>query len=103
MKRRVRKKLRIGEFMEDSFEVSARLMPELSDEDRCRVFDEFVDFLTEHGLQYGGLCDPTWDGVVELSGLGTATESHRASVNDWLQSHPLVESFQVGRLFDVWR
>ncbi len=102
MRRRLRKKLRIGEFREDGFAVAASLAAGQSTAKCDQVLDDFLDFLSHHGLQFGGQCGPTWDGIVERTRRGSALERHRAIVGDWLDTHPQVASFQIGPLFDAW-
>ena len=102
MKRRIRKKLRTGEFREYSFAVVAALAPSVTEEEACRTCDDFLEVLTKHGLCFGGLIFPSWDGIVAFVGRGSASELHPMVVRGWLCEQPPFESFQVGELVDAW-
>ncbi len=97
--RRLRKKLRIGEFQELGFEVTITLR-EGRDETRLTAFwDDFIrEALERNGLAYGG----GMSGFVTTVGLGSATEAHREAVLTWLRARPEVRAADVGPLIDAW-
>ena len=103
MKKRMRKKLYLGEFQEFGFEVQFRLPADLSEPDQEKFFDTFMDEAIErHGLMCGGGCGTDWDIFVTLADRGSATEKHRKLVEDWLGNSPLVSEVRIGPLVDSW-
>jgi len=100
MKRRLRKKLRLGEFREDCFEVQFRVNPSLE----CKVMAAFIEMIEVNGLQCGGGGKGgEWSGVVQGSGCRkSTTAADRAYVLEWLQAHPHIRDVLVGPLRDAW-
>lgn len=96
--RRLRKKLRVGEFQQFGFEVSFRLR-EVRDDQLVDFWDAFIlDAIERNGLAFGG----GTNGFVHPWGRGSANESHRELVRTWLTARPEVVSAQVGPLIDAW-
>ena len=102
MKKRLRKKLRRGEFQELGFEACVRFDAELSEEAWFAFWDRMVDFVEARGLAFGGggpLSD--WCVFVARSGRGSATDEDRAALREWLQKQPEVEEAALGDLVDA--
>lgn len=98
--RRQMKKLRIGEFRELGFTVSAELHRGLtSDEQEAFLSDLLDQLIGARGLDYGGGVDV---GFVSYLGRGSATEDDRAAVGSWLSARIEVRSVKVGPLQDAW-
>jgi hypothetical protein len=103
MRKRLRKKLRLGEFREFGFEVRFRLPADLDQAGQFAFFDSFIQEAIEgNGLVCGGRCGDAWDVFVTLGRRGTATEEHRTKVRCWLQEHSEVSGPVVGPLVDAW-
>ncbi|RLD61709.1 MAG: hypothetical protein DRJ05_02015 [Bacteroidetes bacterium] len=104
MKKRIRKKLHLGEFQEFGFEISFNLIPNLSDKQLDAFFDEFImDAVEKNSLFFGGGGNKQeWEGFLALNRRGSATEGHRANISKWLASNPKVVDFEVGKLIDAW-
>ena len=100
MKRRLRKKLRLGEFRQDCFEVQFRVDPSLDSE----VMGAFIEMIEANGLQCGGGGKPgEWSCVVQGPGSrGSTTAEDRACVLEWLQAPPDIMDVCVGPLCDAW-
>ncbi len=103
-KRRLRKKLRVGEFQELGFEVEIRFAP--GDEP---AFDDalyvWIDFVESRDWSFGGggsVEGRKLDGFIAKDGRGTLTEADRAAAEGWLKEASWVEGFQVGPLRDAW-
>ena len=94
MKKRLRKKRRLGEFREFGFEVEFT-----ADES---VLDEFIDMIEENNLQsgIGGL--ETWEGVVQGDWRQSVTEQQREIVRQWLMNHPKIQAVKAGEFVDMW-
>ena len=102
MKKRLRKKRRLGEFREDCFELTFEMSPTLNDVEIDLLTDAFIDMIESNKLQFGGGGSVRWSGVVQGPWRGSATESDRQAVLDWLDQHPDVLSAQAGPLRDAW-
>jgi uncharacterized protein YggL (DUF469 family) len=88
VKKRLRKKRRLGEFREDCFELTFEISPALSDAEIDALTDTFIDMIESNGLQFGGGGNRCWSGIVQGPYRGSATESERQTVIDWLEQHP---------------
>ncbi|MFD2061090.1 YggL 50S ribosome-binding family protein [Paraburkholderia solisilvae] len=102
--RRQRKKLRIGEFQELGFSVSAALRVPLDDSDRDALIDVLLDDCIErNGLLFGGGINEMLDGFVTSdTRRGSATEQQRQAVLVWLHARPEFDAVTVGPLTDAW-
>jgi len=98
--RRLRKKLRIGEFQEFGFELSVVFNSILNDGAESNFLDDLIDeVITPNGLSFGGGIDY---GYITLSKRGSATLEDIKSVSSWLDLRNEIKSFQVGALQDAW-
>ena len=104
MNKRLRKKLRRGEFQEFGFQVCFELVPEISAADRDRVWNRFLgEAIEANGLQLGGGGDLALEGFVTcVPGRGSVRDGHRVAVREWLAGHPLVCRVDVGEYADAW-
>ena len=103
MRKRLRKKLRLGEFQEMGFPVRFRIEGDLTRAGQDAFFDSFISEAIEgNGLMCGGACGATWDVFVTRHGRGSATEDDRRNVQRWLTTQPRVRDINVGTLMDAW-
>ena len=102
MKKRLRKKRRLGEFREDCFELIFEMSPTLNRDQLDSVTDAFIDMIESNHLQFGGGGNGRWTGIVQGAFRKSATESDRQTVLDWLNQHPDVLHAQAGPLRDAW-
>lgn len=106
MKKRLRKKKRLGEFREFGFNVHFQYrMPEQDGEaflDDC--LDRLIAKIEEMDLGIGGGVTPEGraEFFVERLGRGTVTPEEREALVAWLQEQPDVESLAAGELVDAW-
>lgn len=97
--RRLRKKLRVGEFQEFGFDVSFKLRDGVDEIQLSSFWDAFIfQAIEQNGLAFGG----GTNGFVCAWGRGSAQESHRELVRGWLVAHPEVELAHTGPLVDAW-
>lgn len=99
MKKRLRKKLRKGEFAEYGFDLTVRLRPEADDD---AWLDTLIAYVEARGLGVGG---STTNGffVAALDGRRRkVTEDDRAEMAHWLNGESALQTFAVGRLQDAW-
>lgn len=97
--RRLRKKLRIGEFQELGFEYELiwRTSPSLE------VQDEFLDRLIEEVIEARDLCPgggPTCGFVTARR--GRVTEADRTAFDNWLRRWLDITQVEIGPLRDAW-
>ncbi len=102
MKKRLRKKRRIGEFREDCFELTFEMSAALTDDEVNSLTDTFIGMIESNGLQFGGGGNCLWTGIVQGPCRGSATEADRRTVIDWLFQHQDVLNAQAGPLRDAW-
>jgi uncharacterized protein YggL (DUF469 family) len=97
--RRLRKKLHIGEFKEEGFEVNFRFCAGLTSEEQVEVLMKFItEAIESRALLFGG----GENGFVTKSGRGSTTEADRKAVASWLEHNPFIEQVQVGENEDAW-
>jgi uncharacterized protein YggL (DUF469 family) len=104
VRKRLRKKLHVGEFQELGFEVRFQVADNLSYDAFDTVVDAFISQAIEaHGLLCGGGgTNPEWSVFVTRVGRGSATEGHRQAIETWLVARPrsipcrLVRSSMLG-------
>jgi uncharacterized protein YggL (DUF469 family) len=104
MRKRLRKKKRVGEFKELCFEVRADLAPGLDDSELFAFLGRLIPVVEARQLMFGGGAgrDDKLDVVVSRDGRGSATEADRAIVAVFLEHDPAVASPVVGPLRDAW-
>jgi hypothetical protein len=103
MRKRLRKKLRKGEFQEMGFEVQFNLPSHADQEQQNAFFDSFIqEAIEKNGLMCGGGCGLAWNVFVTRNQRGTATQSDREIVRSWLERRPEVSGIQFGPLTDAW-
>jgi uncharacterized protein YggL (DUF469 family) len=97
--RRLRKKLRVGEFQEFGFDVKVVLANTMTDEQEMAFIDDLIvqvidpKALVFAGWVRGGFIAPF---------KGTATDQDREDVRAWFKSRPEVTEVEVGELRDAW-
>ena len=102
-KRRLRKKLRVGEFQEFGFEIEIGL-----NHDVTITFDDaldaWVNFVESRGWAFGGggeINGRKLEGFVAKDGKGTLTGEDRLSAEKWLSERKWVKQFHVSQLKDA--
>jgi uncharacterized protein YggL (DUF469 family) len=104
MKKRLRKKLNLGEFQETGFEITWKLK-EQSDEDVEKFLDEFLGAVVSQGLAFGGgsTDDGSWEGVIVKSKRCACTDaSDKEFVSEWFKNRTDIEEYTVGHEYDLW-
>ncbi|MCK4390872.1 MAG: DUF469 family protein [Desulfobacterales bacterium] len=103
-KRRLRKKLRVGEFQEFGFELKF-IINQAASITFDSALDAWIDFVEFQGWAFGGggnIDGKEIDGFLANYGRGTLKEKDRLSVEEWLNSKEWVEAYQIGELKDAW-
>jgi uncharacterized protein YggL (DUF469 family) len=98
--RRLRKKMRVGEFQEFGFEYELKVRQALAPEQEEALMDRFVrELLVPRNLAAAG-----WvrEGFVTAFARGSATEDDRQATQAWLATQPEVAEATVSALKDAW-
>jgi uncharacterized protein YggL (DUF469 family) len=104
MRKRLRKKRRLGEFRENAFDVSYTLRQGVSADEAEDFLFRFVEQAIEaNDLSCGGGGQgESWELCVTSAGRGSPTEQQRGAVSEWLANQPAVRSHNLGAFFDAW-
>lgn len=104
MKKRLRKKLHIGEFQELGFSISFNFKDTATTEEAEAFIGEFLTEVVEHqDLCFAGSGNCTeWEGLIMLNAMGSVTEEQRQTVTSWLEKADKVDNFEASELIDVW-
>ena len=101
--RRLRKKLRVGEFQE--FGVTIDLTFNQTVLEFEQALDELLAYVESQGCVFGGGGSMTGN---EISGFfykserGTLTETQVTELNSWLQQMPWITEYSVSGFIDAW-
>lgn len=101
--RRLRKKLRVGEFQE--FGVNIELVFNHTNLEFEQAIDELLDYVeAQECVFYGGgkLAGNNISGFVCRSERGSLTETQVNELKNWLQQTPWITTFSVSGFIDVW-
>lgn len=105
MKKRLRKKKRVGEFKEFGFKAGFRFSDQLTIKARNNLLNRFIeDAIEKNGLQYGGGgAGNEWYGFVALNkSRGSTHERHRQAVENWFIHEPEVQEYYLTDMIDAW-
>lgn len=105
MKKRLRKKKRLGEFQEFGFKADFRFLSQLDTKARNDLLDRFIEHAIENnGLQFGGGGGGNeWNGSVALGKpRGSTLETHRQAVENWFKQEPEVKEYYLSDMIDIW-
>jgi uncharacterized protein len=105
MKRRLRKKHHVGEFVQLGFEVSFKGTSTLSEQEQAGLLWDFVEQAIEgNDLEAGG------GGSNEMCLYVTSAKRNRSATADqcemvhkWLATDKRIASFEIGELTDAWQ
>lgn len=102
-KRRLRKKLRIGEFQELGLSINICFNKETITFDSA--LDQWIEFIESKGWAFGGGGNENnreFSGFVCQPGLGTLFEQDRAAIQEWLEKQSWITEAVVHELHDAW-
>ena len=104
MKKRLRKKYRVGEFRELCFKFSFEYKGDVESPE-CRQFIQAFDTecLEPNGLVCTGLFQNTGCNItVHDADLTLTTEAQRAAVKAWVEARPEIDLKEFGEIEDAW-
>ncbi|HUF49386.1 MAG TPA: 50S ribosome-binding protein YggL [Longimicrobiales bacterium] len=102
IRKRLRRKKRVGEYREFGFPVAFRLEPHLVETEVDAFIDDLIDIMEDNDLGFGGGGKLEWQGYVTRSSRGSATDSDRETLHAFLQRDSRVQVAAVGPLNDAW-
>lgn len=104
MKKRLRKKLYLGEFKELGFEITVELAEGLNEEQVDAFTSVFIEeTLDKNDLDFeGGVNTSELIGIIVLNKRGSVSEEQRSLVEAWLNERDEVKKATVGKLVDAW-
>jgi uncharacterized protein YggL (DUF469 family) len=104
MKKRLRKKKRVGEFQELCFELNAELRLGLAHAELETFVDRLIQAVEARQLAFAGGAgrDHKLSGVVTRNGRESTTEDDRAALAAFLASENIVVQHEIGALQDAW-
>ena len=98
--RRLRKKMRVGEFQELGFEYELKLKQPLTPEQEEALMDRLLnELILPRNLTASGRVS---EGFVTAYLRGSATEDDRQATKAWLAAQPEVAEATVSALKDAW-
>jgi uncharacterized protein len=104
LKRRLRKKLNVGEFREFGFELFVKFKPDLSEENFRRLEAEFIFELERRSLGFGGGGDKNAlrGFIAGAKRFTSPTVADRAEIKRWLVDRAEISECEIGNLADAW-
>src|SRR5687768_5848614 len=104
LKKRLRKKLHVGEFQEFGFQVEVKFKLNLSESVSDKIYDDFIALIEANNLAFGGGSSPeTFQGFVTAWGnYQSPCEEQRKKIEKWFESHIQIADYEVGKLVDAW-
>lgn len=102
MKKRLRKKLRKGEFKEFGFSIKFEINPKLSIEKIDEItWDFIIDAIEANDLMFGGGGSYLYKGFCTKA-KGSATEEDIKNVEKWINEQKEILGYEIGALVDAW-
>jgi uncharacterized protein YggL (DUF469 family) len=109
VKKRIRKKKRLGEFSEWGVSVVAKLCIGESDSENVlqitdKILDDFIAYLEGNGWYCGGSITPRgdFDFVVEFGRDGGKLSQNIETLTAWLTSNPHLSGVVVSQPINLW-
>lgn len=105
MKKRLRKKFRLGEFTEFEFPVAFKMKDTPDTAAVDALLGVFLDEVETRGLVGGGTFSNEGDFRFSLyanRARVAVTEEHRQAMEAWLSANPAIATHTVGPLVDAW-
>lgn len=103
MKKRLRKKKRVGEFAQLGFHIGGTLRKPLPDADLDAFHHRLLALVETRGLSFGGGSSEThFRGFLAHAGRKNADENDRAALVAFLKDDPALTGNEVGPLVDAW-
>ncbi|MFH1279348.1 MAG: 50S ribosome-binding protein YggL [Candidatus Eisenbacteria bacterium] len=105
MRKRLRKKLHMGEFRQFGFMLSLVFCGETDTAEECESFEGLIigSLCKPHGFEYSiGFWPPDYFEVFLVPSRGSTTDEQRVWVEAWLRSRGEVLEYHVGHFIDAY-
>jgi uncharacterized protein YggL (DUF469 family) len=104
MKKRLRKKLRKGEFAEFGFEITINFSENAKETNFDEWFDKFIDEIEKNNLTFGGGGDfNNFSGyIVSNKRRKSATDDDRIIIQSWINKQNNINEFIIKELTNSW-
>ena len=104
LKKRLRKKLRVGEFQEFGFEISAKFKADFTDADFEKFVGEFIGEVEKNKLWFGGGGSlKEWKGfLTSQKNYHTTIAAQKEKIKSWLENRVEIAECEVGESKDAW-
>jgi len=101
MKKRLRKKKHLGEFIEWGMPIA---IARKRKEDFDNFLDDFIKQAIERNGCYfgGGGKEDRLEGIIELGRTSDSIEEKQKKVISWLEARNDVEKYATGKILDIW-
>lgn len=101
MKKRLRKKLKVGEFKQVGLDFTVNLIKDLESSDR--FYSMFLSILEENNFLFAGsFYVNKIEGYIYESKFKLDTERNIKNIKNLLVKNPLVENIELGQIHDAW-
>jgi hypothetical protein len=104
MKKRLRKKLGLGEFRESGFEITWKFTPGIEEAGCDQFLDELLAAVQDKELVFWGGCslDDISDGIIiKVKRYACTDTADKEFISDWFRSRKDVMEFSVGADVDL--
>lgn len=102
MKKRLRKKKRLGEFTEYGVCLWVRVKSWTKSDADFDFFEKFTIFLKSLELYCGGAFGETWDLFITAEDRLSVTEQYIKAIGEWLKNQPEILRCEFSQLVDAW-
>ena len=100
MKKRLRKKKHLGEFVEYGAPIAMSLSGDI---DFDKFLDSFLDTIEAAGCYFGGGGrKDRFSGIIELGRESNSPEEKLHEIKNWLNNNRSIEKYAIGSIIDLW-
>lgn len=104
LKKRLRKKLHVGEFQQFGFQISAQFHAKLKTAEFDELYDDFIDAIEDAKLLFGGGGEESGikGFITERKKYASPSIEQKEKITSWLANRSEIASYKVGDLKDAW-
>lgn len=103
MKKRLRKKLKLGEFTELGFSMRFHIDDSLTASDRNAILEALIEFVEGRSVYIGGGGFSNFQEFFVSRHRSSTTPDDQEALRVWLESNPSVDDVVIGPLVDAWK
>ena len=103
MKKRLRKKLKKGEFTEYGFEIEITFNDNVTEQEFDKWINSFIEEIEKNNLLFGGA-----SGLNNFEGFVTSvkksvTENQKLAIENWISKQKIIKKYSISELIDAWK